>query len=337
MDVVLIPAYQPGEALVTLAQVLADKGLALLVVDDGSGPAYAPVFDRVREAAAVLTLPRNGGKGAALRRGIAQLRAAFPACTHFITADADGQHSVRDILRLTRPPFDGAEAVLTERDLGRDTPFRSRFGNDLSRWMFVFLLGRYFRDNQSGLRRFSVDLADRLLEARGERYDYELNVIYRLHKQGVPLRTTPIETIYLEGNAGSHFQPLQDTLRIYRCLFSSARASICGAVLAQTALAVLSGTLGYRLVWLTLPLLGLVSGAFCQLVNRLFVFRGRPLRWAGDLGRVTVRYLLLGAACAGLGRLLPRLPLFWAVQLLQLLLLPLRWFFHKGRTEGLRA
>ena len=70
MIVVLIPAYKPDEALLRLLSELEGEGLSALVVDDGSGPDYAPVFARAAEKATVLRAPRNEGKGAALIEGI---------------------------------------------------------------------------------------------------------------------------------------------------------------------------------------------------------------------------------------------------------------------------
>lgn len=45
--IILIPAYEPGAHLLELIGTIhaADPGLTLVVVDDGSGPAYRHIFD----------------------------------------------------------------------------------------------------------------------------------------------------------------------------------------------------------------------------------------------------------------------------------------------------
>ena len=53
MHVVLIPAYEPGARLVDLVRELACES-PVLVVDDGSGPRYAPVFAAAADAGAVV-------------------------------------------------------------------------------------------------------------------------------------------------------------------------------------------------------------------------------------------------------------------------------------------
>ena len=74
MDLVLIPAYEPDEALIGLTQRLRAENFAVLVVDDGSGADYAQIFDAVKEFATVLTLPKNSGKGAALKMGMKHIQ-----------------------------------------------------------------------------------------------------------------------------------------------------------------------------------------------------------------------------------------------------------------------
>lgn len=73
--VVLIPAYQPDARLPQLVTTLRRDlpGVQVLVVDDGSGPTWAGVFDEARERGAqVISYPVNAGKGHALRTGLAR-------------------------------------------------------------------------------------------------------------------------------------------------------------------------------------------------------------------------------------------------------------------------
>ena len=73
--VVLIPAYKPGEEMPCLVRaVLAgSQGLVagVVVVDDGSGSGYRPLFDGIAALPGVTVLRHavNLGKGAALKTG----------------------------------------------------------------------------------------------------------------------------------------------------------------------------------------------------------------------------------------------------------------------------
>ena len=104
--IILIPAYKPDQSLVRLARALRkqDPAAEILVIDDESGSAYAPIFTELRiDGVTVQTHPANRGKGAALRTGIAWAKANRPGDV-IVTADADGQHLPRDIFRVGVPP-----------------------------------------------------------------------------------------------------------------------------------------------------------------------------------------------------------------------------------------
>lgn len=92
--IILIPAYKPDESLVRLAQQITelDAHAEILVVDDGSGSTYVPIFTELAiRGVTIITHPANRGKGAALRTGLAWARTHRPDQI-VVTADADGQH-----------------------------------------------------------------------------------------------------------------------------------------------------------------------------------------------------------------------------------------------------
>ena len=77
MSLVLIPAYEPDDRLVTLVASLVPQ-YPVLVVDDGSGPDYAAVFSEcARAGARVVHHTHNRGKGAALL-GVVGMNCAMP-------------------------------------------------------------------------------------------------------------------------------------------------------------------------------------------------------------------------------------------------------------------
>ena len=234
---VLIPAYQPDSVLISLVQALHRENFRLIVTDDGSGPAYADIFSALLPYAEVLTCPENRGKGRALKCALRHLAADPQGCRAFITADADGQHTVADILRVREALLSGSRFVLTTRTLhGKSVPLRSRVGNDLSRFFFSLAAGCFLKDNQSGLRGFSTDCLPWLTEIGGEKYDYEMNVLLYAARQELSITQLPIETVYLDGNQSSHFDPLRDTLRIYRRMLDTARGSVLAWLMIRTDL-----------------------------------------------------------------------------------------------------
>lgn len=219
---VLIPAYQPDGQLTALVGRLREAFAHVVLVDDGSTEGRA-VFDAVRaQVDAVLVHPANRGKGAALRTGLAWIRDHQPDAAGVVTADADGQHRVADIVRVATALADQSDGlVLGVRHFGRHVPFRSRFGNHWTTLFFWLFTGLWIRDTQTGLRGIPRALFDRLLALRGDRYEYEMRMLVDARRHAQKPLQLPIETVYIDGNRSSHFNPLRDTLLTQGALLSA--------------------------------------------------------------------------------------------------------------------
>ncbi len=329
-EIVLIPAYKPDEKLVTLVKQLNNSQLNAVIVNDGSGSEYDEIFKEVSEFAAVVSHPHNCGKGRALKTGIKYISENFGECRFFITADADGQHRVEDILRVRDELEKGAEFVLTTRKLKRNIPFRSKFGNDLSRFVYTLATGKYFSDNQSGLRGFSIDNAKWLLEVKGEKYDYEMNMLYYAAKQAIPVTTLDIEAVYIDGNKSSHFNPVLDTVRIYRLLFNSAKASIISAIVAQMFVfsCFFIQDTPYDFLYITAA--GLLAALITYLLNKFLLFKNIDVRdGLRTLLFTVVRYVMYTIFAALIIGLFPVLPVYLAFIICVIIGLPVRFYLHK--------
>ena len=329
MVVVLIPAYKPDAELIKLVNKLNNDRISVLVVDDGSGSEYDDVFDAVRGQAEVVRVLVNGGKGSALKTGIRAIKERYSNCVGFVTADAEGQHKVEDIYKVVDKLENGSSMVLSVRNMVGKIPARSMFGNILSRWIYTLLTGHHLLDNQSGLRGFSKAHIDWLLDVAGDKYDYEMNVLYYADKQHIKMDTFLIEAIYIEGNKSSHFSPVKDTLRIYKQLFTSARASLIATAVCGVFALVVSFFLDYRMCMITVPIMGYVSGFVCVLVNR-YLFRNIPYRDAGrSLLDMAVRFTVYTEWCFFASRLITGIPFVVAFFVIVFLLEPLRYYIYK--------
>jgi glycosyltransferase involved in cell wall biosynthesis len=329
--IILIPAFQPSDALISLTEDLHRRGFFIVCVDDGSGSDFDDIFRKTAEYAEVLRYPSNRGKGGALKFGLKHIL-TNPACDskqYIVTADADGQHSVKDILRVRDELKNGARFVLTTRLLNRKIPFRSKFGNDLSRVIYTLATGKYFTDNQSELRGFSVENAEWLLKVNGEKYDYEMNMLYFAAKQNLFITTIDIEAIYIDGNKSSHFNPFLDTLRIYRLLFKSARASIVSAALAQMIVFVCAFFTETPYDGIYIAAAGFTAGLLTYLLNKFWVFRKVDCRdgrtFIFTVARYTV-YALISTAVLGIA---PWMPLYIIFNICLLTGIPARYYLHK--------
>lgn len=301
MYAVLIPAYEPDLRLVALVNQLEATlpDVPVVIVDDGSGPEYTHLFTAAAMSGAiVLTHPRNTGKGAALRTGFADIVRRFPG-HGVVTADCDGQHTVTDIARVaqrldTLAPGQRA-VVLGCREFTGHVPARSRLGNSITRVLFRAAARQDVLDTQTGLRAFPATTLPWAIGISGDRFDYEFRMLLQARTAGIELVTMPIETIYTDGNASSHFRPLVDSLRIYAPLLRFTGSSLLAFAVDTSALLLLQWLTGTLLV----AVVGarLVSAGVNFLVNRRLVFtRGRdvPIRTA-TLRYVSLAVLLLAA------------------------------------------
>jgi glycosyltransferase involved in cell wall biosynthesis len=234
-SVILIPAYKPSPEFPRLIGQLIELGAKrIVIVDDGSGPEYRHLFDAAAHRPEVQELRHavNLGKGAALKTGINEILCWVPEIQTVVTADADGQHSPADILNvLNVAETNPGSLVMGARCFRDDVPLRSRVGNQITRLVVGLMIGHRLRDTQTGLRSIPRRLLPHLLRLNSHGYDFELDMLVALKNHGGDIIETPIETIYLDGNRSSHFNPLLDSMRIYFVLVRFAAISMLTALL----------------------------------------------------------------------------------------------------------
>ncbi len=301
--VLLIPALDPDERLVTLLRDL--EGVwrdPILLVDDGSAPENRAFFRRAETMGCqVIRHARNLGKGRGLKTGFNHILTHFPQAIGCVTADADGQHTPADILKcadaLRRDP---RALVLGCRDFSRpEVPPRSKAGNRLTRRFMSALCGVRVSDTQTGLRAIPAAFMSHLLDLPGERFEFETNMLLETRAAQVPIREVPIQTLYIEENKSSHFNPLLDSVRIYALLLKFCTASIAGFVVDFALFALFTrlfarGPFGVWTIGVCTVLARVVSATVNYLLNRK-VFQSRA-----ETARSGPRYALLCVVQMGL-------------------------------------
>jgi hypothetical protein len=143
----------------------------------------------------------------------------LPEMLGVVTADADGQHTAADVVRVAEAVLGaGGRMVLGARSFAGDVPWRSRLGNGMTQRLFGWVTGVWLADTQTGLRGFPRRMLVEAAMLQGERYEYEMTVLADVCGRGERPVEVAIETVYLEGNRSSHFDPLWDSVRIYGVL-----------------------------------------------------------------------------------------------------------------------
>lgn len=296
---VLVPAWQPERGMAPLIARLAAEGFgAVIVVNDGSDPEHAVIFREMARIPRVTVLQHavNLGKGRALKTGINHVLGSLPDIDGLVTADADGQHRVADIAAVARRLLaSNGAVVLGSRTFAGDVPLRSRFGNGLTRTIFGFITGARLLDTQTGLRAFPRKMLPELMVLDGERYEYEMTVLAHVCQRARPIEV-PIETVYIEGNRSSHFDPVWDSMRIYFVLVRFYFSAVVAAGIDFAGF-----TLAYAATHNVLAsvAVGRLSSLVNFALNRRYVFHNQS-----SVKGTLWRYYLLVAAIGGLSYVL---------------------------------
>jgi putative flippase GtrA len=221
----------------------------------------------------VITSAGNRGKGHALRTGFAYIRDRHPG-SGVVCADSDGQHRPDDIEAVARHvAVSGAAMVLGGRRFTGAVPARSRFGNAATRAAFRLVTGVPLLDTQTGLRAYPARMLPWLGRVGGDRFEYEQRLLLRAAREGLPIAEVEIATVYLRGNASSHFRPVVDSLRVYRPLLAFAASSLLAFAVDTVALLGLVALTGDLALSAVAARLIRATGNYA--VNRAHVFGGR--------------------------------------------------------------
>ena len=301
---ILIPSLEPDHRLVTYAKDLENAGFShRIIVDDGSGESFQPIFTQLeKEGCVVLHHDVNHGKGVALKTGYRWIQENMPECEAVLTADSDGQHTVPDCLSVISKLYDGEDArYLGSRDFSLpNVPPKSRIGNRSTSVVFKLCYGKWLPDTQTGLRAFRASELPFMISIEGDRYEYEMNVLISCARRGLPMIPVTIETVYENGNEGTHFHPIRDSWRIYKLILGSffkfmGASLICvlvdqvfAGLFASWLLPLLGVTEHRTLVWLSGFLARLISSVVNFTLNKAFVFKMK-----GSTGHAALRYALL--------------------------------------------
>lgn len=298
---IIVPALDPDVTLVTLIDQLIALGFSnLIVVNDGSQPAAREIFETLvsRRGVEVLHHAVNCGKGRALKTAFNHCLCHHPSLLGVVTADADGQHTPHDIVRIARELLSSDEVCLGVRQFTGQVPLRSRLGNSFTRGIFNFLYGGGVQDTQTGLRALPRSVLPQLVTLAGERYEYETGMLIELITSKRSLRQVPIQTIYIDGNRASHFNPLLDSMRIYFIFLRFFASSLLAAGVDLAAFAITIAMGGPLMLALVVGRTTAIGINF--LVNSRFVFKkvGEP--------RVLFRYLVVVVVLMAMSYLLIR-------------------------------
>lgn len=295
---IIVPSLNPDEKLQKTVTSLLDVGFTdIICVNDGSSEDNLKFFPKANDNIVILTHEVNKGKGAALKTAFSYLKEHRPNSLGAVTVDGDGQHAANDVLNCAVKMIElGDNIILGCRDFSEENvPPRSRFGNKITSGVFKVFCGMKISDTQTGLRAFPACFYDDMLEIKGERFEYETNMLLEMKAREIKYSEVKIETVYIEENKTSHFRPVRDSFRIYSLILKFSLGQFAEFFVCSIASFIIDASLllllltlfetvlkvdfkhqGFDKVFYTdisMIIARTCSSAFNFAVNRMFVFK----------------------------------------------------------------
>lgn len=294
--VIVIPALNPERGLIDYVDTLLSHGYTdIVVVDDGSRSDLRFIFDEIeaKSGCRILRHETNLGKGRALKDAmrlyidtyITGDRAADMA--GIITVDSDGQHTIEDVNAVAAAMSKNPDSLILGArsfDTG-NVPPKSMFGNKCTRVALKLFIGGDVSDTQTGLRGIPNHLLEHFSSLPGERFEYETRMLIDAIQSKTKITEVPIETVYINDNSETHFNPIVDSIKIYRVIlgtffkymlsslssFVVDYAIFCGLFFMLT-----KASFGdNRSIWISTVIARICSSLFNYTINKKIVFASR--------------------------------------------------------------
>ncbi len=275
---IIVPTLNPNtELLDDFLEKLKKEFKNILVYDDGCREEYKDYFKKLeKKKIVVLHHYINLGKGRAMKDAFNYILNEYPDIKGVVTADSDGQHSVEDCIACAKKVLERPDAlILGCRNFDEShVPKRNRFGNKTTRNVLKLFVGISVTDTQTGLRGLSREVMMKMMTSQGDRFEYETNQLIDTIDKEIPIVEIPIKTIYVNGNTESHFNPIKDSIAIYKIFIKYIVASLSSFVIDIVLFALFNKIIlgDYHIIFATI-FARVISSLINYLFNARMVFK----------------------------------------------------------------
>ncbi len=220
---IIVPAYNERWRLPpTLIDIVDyfDKqsfSYEVIVVDDGSTDETSEVvqkFERVRNQVRLIRLPKNCGKGHAVRLGALNASGA-----RIMFADADGATPIEEVERILAAMDAGADIAIGSRakastDTKVTTKWYRKFLGRTFKACVNFILLPGIEDTQCGFKMFTRDAARFVFtKQQSDGFSFDVEILYIAQRAKLKIAEVPINW---ENVPGSKVNLVLDALRMFR-------------------------------------------------------------------------------------------------------------------------
>ncbi len=216
---IIIPAYNPNEELENLVYELENNNYTnIIIINDGSKKVNQKYFDFIEKKdnrIKYIENTKNEGKGKALKKGMEYYLKHNKNLKGIILADADGQHSIKSINEIYKEFLKEDIIILGNRSFrDKNVPFKSKIGNKTINWLITRKTNKNIKDSQTGLRAIPNKHIKEISKIKGNRFEYETNMIIYILQNYLQYKEVSIETIYINKNKHTNFKKIKDSINI---------------------------------------------------------------------------------------------------------------------------
>ena len=297
---VVLPSLNPDEKLLhVLEGGIAEGFTDIIIVNDGSDDDHKEPFLRAGTLpeVTILTHETNLGKGRALKTAFEYCLINRPEIDGVVTVDGDNQHLPEDILACARRmTVLGNSVVLGARDFNRhNVPFKSFYGNTITRLVCRAVCGISITDTQTGLRAIPARYLKLMTQIEGERFEYETAMLLELRNNNIDMSEVMISTVYIDENSTSHFRPLHDSVKIYRMILRYIISAFASFLIDYAIFALILFIIGADAPRLLSISCAYIPARFLSSIFNYGFNRNAVFRSDSPLTRTLKRYYLLWA------------------------------------------
>ena len=197
-----IPAFNEEKNIAAIITKLADITDTIIVCNDGSSDLTSDIAEKM--GAFVINHEKNLGYGAAIRSIF--LKAKELDGDILVTFDADGQHRIEDVEKVTKPIIDQeSDLVIGSRFLDeneKEVPKYRKVGINVLTKITNATIKKQLTDSQSGFRAYSKKVLNELNPAElGMGISTE--ILIKASTKNFRISEVPIKIIY-DGDTSTH-------------------------------------------------------------------------------------------------------------------------------------
>ncbi|MBN8550224.1 MAG: glycosyltransferase family 2 protein [Deltaproteobacteria bacterium] len=220
---VIVPTYNEERrlppTLVDMIDYLDSRKISyeIIVVDDGSCDRTSEVvkkFERIRSQVHLIRVPKNYGKGHAVRTGVLNANGR-----RVLFADADGSTPIEEVQRLEAALDRGAHIAIGSRALASENTkvttswHRKYLGRAFNLCVNAMILPQV-ADTQCGFKLFTGPCAKFLFERQqSDGFSFDVEILFIARQAGLKVEEVPINWTNIPG---SKVSLVLDALRMFR-------------------------------------------------------------------------------------------------------------------------